>query len=66
MPEWISVTEAARTTGYSIYHLRDLIKAGVIKAEKVITVWRIDRASLAAYVRQRSKRGKKRGPKKRV
>jgi len=66
MPEWISVTEAARLTGYTVYHLRELIKAGTLKAKKVVIVWQIDRASLESYARKQEKRGKKRGPKKRV
>jgi len=64
MSDWIGVTEAAKLTGYSAYHLRDLIKAGTLKAEKVITVWRINRASLDDYIKKQSQKGR-RGPKKR-
>ncbi len=60
---WLSVSEAAKTTGYSIYHLRDLIKAGKIKARKIVTVWQVDQASLLAYLGQVETLGKKRGPK---
>jgi excisionase family DNA binding protein len=64
MSDWIGVTEAAKLTGYSVYHLRDLIRAGTLKAQKVITVWQIDRASLDAYIKKQSNKGR-RGPKKR-
>jgi hypothetical protein len=65
MPDWISVSEAAWLTGYSVYHLRDLLKLGTVKARKVVTIWQIDRASLSAYLRKQEKRGAKRGRKKR-
>ena len=65
MAEWISVTEAASLSGYHPEHLRELIRAGRVKARKIVTVWQIDRASLLAYVRKAEKLGEKRGPKKR-
>lgn len=64
MADWISVTEAMRASGYDADYLRKLIRAGKIKARKIITVWQVDRVSLAAYIRQQEKRGGKRGPKK--
>lgn len=63
---WVSVSDAARLTGYSVYHLRDLIKAGKIKARKIVTVWQVDQASLLAYATQVETLGKKRGPKSRA
>ncbi len=64
MTEWISVTEAASLSGYHPDHLRELIRAGKVKARKIVTVWQVDRASLQAYIRKVEKLGAKRGPKK--
>jgi len=61
---WISVNDAAREFNYHPDHLRELIRAGKIKARKFATVWQIDRVSLATYIRQQAKQGEKRGPKK--
>jgi excisionase family DNA binding protein len=61
---WISVTEAARLTGYHPVYLRDLIREGKVKARKFVTVWQIDRVSLLAYLRKVEKLGAKRGRKK--
>ena len=63
MAEWISVSEASQQTGYSVFHLRDLIRSGTLKAKKTVTVWQIDKASLEAYIEKQSKKGGKRGPK---
>jgi len=64
MAEWISVSEAARLTEYHRKHILRLIRAGTIKARKVVTVWLVDRRSLLAYVRKAEKLGEKRGPKR--
>jgi len=64
MPEWISVTEAARATGYSRKQILRWIAAGTVKAKKIVTVWQIDRASMLAHVRTVEKLGSKRGPKR--
>lgn len=57
---WISVTEAAKLSGYHPEHLRELIREGRIKARKVVTVWQIEQASLLAYIRAAEKSGDKR------
>ncbi len=64
MAQWISVAEAAQISGYDADYIRKLIRAGRVKARKVITVWQVDRASLAAYAKLAEKMGEKRGPKK--
>lgn len=64
MAQWISVTEAAQASGYDADYIRKLIRGGKLKARKVITVWQVDRASLAAYMQLVEKMGGKRGPKK--
>lgn len=61
---WVSVSEAARMSGYDADYIRKLIRAGKVKARKVITVWQVDRASLSTYLKAAEKTGQKRGPKK--
>lgn len=63
MADWISVTEAARLSGYHRKHLLKLIQTGKVKARKIVTVWQVDQASLSAYLRTAEKLGAKRGPK---
>ena len=59
---WLSVRQAAEISGYHPKHITRLIHAGKLKAEKFVTVWRVDRKSLTAYLKEMGKRGKKRGP----
>lgn len=61
---WISVSDAARMSAYDADYIRKLIRAGKVKARKVVTVWQVDRASLAAYLKATGQMGQKRGPKK--
>lgn len=61
--EWLSLKDAAELTGYSTRQLLRLIHAEKIKADKFVDVWRIDRRSVLAYVKEAGKTGKKRGPK---
>ena len=61
--EWLSVKTAAELSGYSTKQILRLIHAEKIKADKFVTVWRVDRRSLLAYVKEAQKAGKKRGPK---
>jgi len=62
--DWITTAEAARLTGYTLYHLRYLIKIRKVKAKKWGREWQVDRASLLAYMRTAKELGEKRGPKK--
>lgn len=64
MPEWLTTKQAAELSGYSAYHLRELVHAGKVKAQKFGEVWQIDRRSLLAYLKATEKIGAKRGPKK--
>ena len=64
MTDWIGVTEAAQLSGYHPEHIRRLIKAGKVKAQKVITVWQVDRLSLLSHIKTVGKLGNKRGPKR--
>lgn len=63
MADWITTAEAAQLSGYSTYHIRDLIRYGKVQAQKFGTVWQVDRRSLLAYVKTAGELGKKRGPK---
>jgi hypothetical protein len=63
--DWISVTEAVRLSSYHPDHLRELIREGKIKAQKIVTVWQVSRASLLSYIAEAKKStDKRRGPKK--
>ena len=60
MAEWISITEAAKISGYHKDTLRKLASQGKIKGRKFVTVWQIDRASLQAYLKRAGMMGEKR------
>jgi len=65
MADWITTTEAAELSGYHPEHLRELIRTGVIKAQKWGRDWQVSRASLLAYIQEAEKsKDKRRGPKK--
>ena len=61
--EWISISEAAKASGYTADHLRVLIREGRILGRKVVIVWLVNRKSLEDFLRQRAKQGEKRGRK---
>ena len=61
--EWLSLKDAAELSGYSTRQLLRWIHAEKIKAEKFVDVWRVDRRSLMAHVKEARKQGEKRGPK---
>ncbi len=63
MADWITTNEAAELSGYHPDHLRELIRAGKIYAEKKGNAWWVDRQSLLGYIRNIKKLGEKRGPK---
>lgn len=48
--EWLTVKEAAEQSGYHPEYIRYLIRGGLIKARKVITVWLVDFKSFRAYL----------------
>lgn len=50
MPEWITVEEASKLSGYHPDHLRRIIRQGRIAAEKKGLMWWVDRDSLNAYL----------------
>ena len=61
--EWLTVSDAAKLSGYNPEYITRLIRQGEIKGRKVSIVWLVDRKSLLAYVDKVKKLGEKRGPK---
>ena len=61
--EWITVSEAARISGYDEEHIARLCRQGRINARKFATVWQVSITSLSEYIAKAEKRGNKRGPK---
>lgn len=61
--QWISITEAAKISGYHKDTLRELARDGRIKGRKYVTVWQISRTSLESYLKHVEKLGDKRGRK---
>lgn len=64
--DWISIAEASKQTGYSVYHLQYLLRERKVEGRKVVTVWLVSRSSLADYLQKQSEWGKKRGRKPRA
>jgi excisionase family DNA binding protein len=54
--EFISVTEAAKLSGYHPEHIRRLIREGKIDAQKFSIVWMVDKESLMEYVKSQKKK----------
>ena len=61
--EWISVSDAAKLTGYNKEHITRLIREGKIKAKKFSIVWQVSRSALEVYIAKTEELGNKRGPK---
>jgi excisionase family DNA binding protein len=64
MDDWITTAEAAKLSGYTLYHVRRLITSDKLKARKWGPVWQVSRRALLAYVRAAEQAGEKRGPKR--
>jgi excisionase family DNA binding protein len=60
---WLTVNEAAKLAGYHPDHIRRLIRAGEIEAQKFSIVWQVSHASLLQYIQRSQAQGEKRGPK---
>ena len=61
--EWITVSDAAKMSGYNEEHITRLIREGKVTAKKFSIVWQVNRNSLEAYIAKAEKLGNKRGPK---
>ena len=48
--EWLSVTEAAKLSGYHPEYIRRLIRDGEIEAKKFSIVWQVRTQSLLDYL----------------
>ena len=48
--DWLSVSEAAKISGYHPEYIRRLIRDGEIEARKFSIVWQVRRSSLIDYV----------------
>ena len=58
--EWLSVSEAAKLSGYHPEYIRRLIRDGEIEARKFSIVWQVRRKSLSAYIENASSQDDKR------
>ena len=61
--EWLTVSEAAKESGYNPEYIRELIRQGKIKARKISIVWLVDRKSFLEYLNKVQAMGEKRGRK---
>ena len=61
--ELLTTKQAAELIGYHPEYIRQLVKAGKLKAEKIGRDWLIPKSKLLAYARKAGKTGAKRGPK---
>jgi hypothetical protein len=65
MPDkWLKTTEAAEISGYHPNHIRRLIRAGNIVAQKWGSALMISQQSLLEYVQKAEAQGEKRGPRR--
>lgn len=60
-PEWITVAEAARRSGYTVRHLQHLLKSEVLRGRKPARDWFVDADALQEYLRHKPKPGPKPG-----
>jgi excisionase family DNA binding protein len=60
MPEYVTTLEAADISGYNPEYIRQLIRAGVISAEKRGRDWWIDREAFTAYLESAQSKSKDR------
>ena len=61
--EWLTVSDAAKISGYHPERIRELIRDNKIIAHKFSIVWQVDRKSLLAYLTRMHELGEKRGRK---
>jgi excisionase family DNA binding protein len=61
--DWLTVSEAAELSGYHENHIRRIVRAGHVQAQKWGNAWMVSKNSLLEYQEQISAQGGKRGPK---
>lgn len=59
LPEWISVQEAAAYTGYTVQHIRYLLREGKVKGRRFGRDWFTTREALDEYLATDPKPGPK-------
>ncbi len=61
---WITVSQAAKISGYNEEHIRRLLRDRWVTGEKFGIVWKVKRASLIAYLsKAQSSQDRRHGPK---
>lgn len=58
--DWLTVSEAAKLSGYHPEYIRRLIRDGEIEARKFSIVWQVKRESLTAYIENAESKDDKR------
>lgn len=61
--EWLTVSDAAKLSGYHPETIRELIREDKITAHKFSIVWQVNKKSLLEYVAKAQSSGEKRGRK---
>jgi len=61
--DWLTVSEAAKLSGYHPERIRELIRDNKIVAQKFSIVWQVSHGSILSYISKMQKMGKKRGRK---
>ena len=55
--EWITTKEAAELTGYNLEYIRQMMRRGVIRAEKRGRDWWVDKVSIKTYADEMKRLG---------
>jgi excisionase family DNA binding protein len=58
--KWLSVSDAAKLSGYHPEYIRRLIRDGEIEARKFSIVWQVRQTSLSVYVENAKSKNDKR------
>jgi hypothetical protein len=54
----LTVTEAATRYPLSAYHIRRLVRAGIVKGERIGPLWTVDEQSLRRYLASERRPGR--------
>ncbi|MBN1261580.1 MAG: helix-turn-helix domain-containing protein [Anaerolineae bacterium] len=55
--EWITTAEAAEVSGYSLNHIRRLVREGRVRSKKFGRAWMVHRRSLESYAQEMERLG---------
>ncbi len=64
LEEWLTTTQAAELAGYTVEHMRRLMRENAIEGRKWYDRWQVNRDSFLAYLERIENQGERRGPKK--